>query len=133
MKMKFIIAGIVVMAVLAGITALAWEVLTVTNPYVVSPLSSSPAPASASVGRSIGSGSRILSVVSSLDVVVVADPGASFKYEVVWLVELPRKDGSHALKVFRCDLPQHASVDQIRSLGSAIPTEIQQTADGRRW
>lgn len=118
---------------LAGITAFAWNVLTVTDPCLVKPLTSSYAPASASVGHLEGGGSRILSIVSGSDIVVVADPGASFQHEVVWLVEQPRKDGGHTLKEFRCELPQHAAVDQIRPLGSPIPTKIQQTANGGRW
>lgn len=132
-KMKTIIAGITGVAVLTAITALVWEVFTVTDPYVVTPLASSTAPANASAGHAIGSGSRTLSIVSSSDVVVVADPGASFRHEVIWVVEQPRKDGSHTLKVFTCELPEHAAVDQIKPLGSAIPTEIQQTANGYRW
>ena len=133
MKMKTIIAGIVGMAVLSGITALAWEVFTVTDPYVVTPLASSSAPANASAGHAVASGSRTLTIVSSSDVVVVADPGASFKHEVIWIVEQPRKDGSKTLKEFRCNLPEYAAVDQIKPPDSSIPTEIQQTANGHRW
>lgn len=133
MKKKSIIVGIAGLAALAGITTLAWEVFTVTDPYLVSPLTSSPAPASASVGHSVDSGSRTLSVVSSSDIIVVADPGASFKYEVIWIVERPREDGSNALKEFICNLPEYAAVDQIKPLGTPVPTEIQQTANGRQW
>lgn len=133
MKMKTIIAGITGVAVLAAITAVAWEVFTVTDPYVVTPLVSSSAPANASAGHAVGSGSRTLSIVSSSDVVVVADPGSSFKHEVIWIVEQPRKDGSHTLKEFTCNLPEYAAVEQIKPLGSAIPSEIQQTANGHRW
>ena len=133
MKIKTFIVGITGVAVLAAIAALVWEVFTVTDPYVVTPLASSTAPASARAGHAVGSGSRTLSIVSRSDVVVVADPGASFKHEVIWLVEQPRKDGSHALKEFTCKLPEYAAVDQIKPLGSSIPTEIQQIANGHRW
>lgn len=133
MKRKFVFVGIASFAVLAGVAVIGWEVFTVTDPYVVSPLASTPAPAGAKVGHSVSRGSRLLSVVSGSDVVVVADPGASFKHEVIWLVEQPRKKSSHTLREFRCELPQYATLDQIRPLGSAVPTEIQQIADGSRW
>ena len=133
MNKKSIIAVFVSIAVLVGVTALAWEVLTVTDPYRVEPLTSSAAPSSASVGYSVSNGSRILSIVSSGDVVVVADPGESFRYEVIWLVEQPRKDGSHNLKEFRCDLPEYAVLDQIRPLSTPVPAKIQQVADREQW
>jgi hypothetical protein len=133
MKKKIIIAGVACFAVFAGVTVLAWKVFTVTNPYLIRPVTSSAAPNGASVGHSLNSGSRILSIVSSRDVVVVADPGASFNHEVVWLVEQPRKDGTQTLKEFRCDMPDHATLDQIKPLGSPVPTEIQQVADSGRW
>lgn len=133
MKKKAIIVGITGMVVLAAIAALAWEVFTVTDPYVVTPLASSSAPATSSAGYAVAIGSRTLSIVSGSDVVVVADPGVSFKHEVIWIVEQPRKDGSHTLKEFRCSLPKYVAVDQVRPLGSPIPPEIQQTANGHRW
>lgn len=133
MKIKNHVAGSIGVAVLAGITAISWEVFTVTDPYVVVPLASSSAPANARVGVLVGSGSRTLSIVSSNDVVVVADPGTSFKHEVIWIVEQPRKDGSHELKEFTCSLSEYAKVDQIRPMGSSIPNKIQQAAKGYRW
>ena len=133
MKKKSIIVSIAGFALLAGIAAFAWEVFTVTDPYVVSPLTSSPAPAGAKVGHSVSSGSRLLSIVSVSGVVVVADPGASFKHEIIWLVEQPKKGISHTIMEFTCELPQYAAVDQIRPLGSPVPTKIQKVADGRRW
>jgi hypothetical protein len=133
MKIKTFVVGVTGVAVLVGSAALVWEVSTCTEPYVVAPLASSAAPASARAGHEVGSGSRTLSVVSSSDIVVVADPGASFKHEVIWIVEQPRKDGSHALKEFTCNLPEYAAADQIKPLGSSIPTEILQTAKGNRW
>jgi hypothetical protein len=86
-----------------------------------------------SVGHSVVSGSRTLSIVSSNDVAVVADPGVSFQYEVVWLVEHPRKDSTHTLMEFKCEMPQYAAIDQIKPLGSQIPPKIQRVADGGQW
>jgi hypothetical protein len=134
MKKPLIIACIVVgLAVLVGVAALVWSAFTITDPYLVKPLTSSPVLASASIGHSVASGSRTLSVVSSNDVVVVADPGASFQYEVVWLVERPRRDGASTLTEFKCELPQFAAVGQIKPLGTTIPPKIQQVADGGQW
>lgn len=134
MKKPLIIVAIALsLAVLVGVAALVWEAFTITDPYLVKPLSSSPAPAGASVGHSVTSGSRTLCVVSSNDVVVVSDPGVSFLYEVVWLVERPKKGGTHTLTEFRCELPQYAVADQINPLGSQIPPKVQQVANGGRW
>jgi len=131
MKKPLVIAGVVLgLAVLVGVTALAWKAFTVTDAYLVKPLTASPAPPGARIGHSVASGSRTLSIVSSNDVIVVADPGASFQYEVIWLVERPRKDGAHTLTEFKCELPQYAAIDQIKPLGSRIPLKIQRTADG---
>ena len=133
MKRPFIIAGVMLGLVLSvGVAAVAWKAFTITDPYLVKPLTSSPAPAGASVGHSVSS-TRTLSIVTSNDVVVVADPGASFQYEVVWLVERPRKDGAHTLMEFKCELPQYAAKDHINPLGSQIPPKIQRLADGEQW
>jgi hypothetical protein len=134
MKKSLIIAGIALgLAVSVGISALAWKAFAITDPYLVKPLASSPAPVGATVGHSVAIASRTLSIVSSNDVVVIADPGASFQREVVWLVERPRKNGTHTFMEFKCELPQVAAAYRINPLGSPIPPKIQQAADGGRW
>ena len=134
MKKPLIMAGLVLgLAALFGAVALAWTTGTITGPYPVRPLTLLPASEGAIVGHSVVSGSRTLSIVSSNDVTVVADPGASFKHVVVWLVERPRKEGTHSLIEFKCALPQFADAGQIRPLGSTIPPKIQQVANGGRW
>ena len=134
MKKPLIVAGIALgLALLVGIGAIAWEAFTITDPYLVKPLTSSPAPAGASVGHSVGGGSRTLSVVSSNDIVVVADPRVSFKYVVLWLVERPRKSRASTLMEYRCELPKYAAADHINPIGSRIPPKIQQVADGGQW
>jgi hypothetical protein len=134
MKKSLIIAGVVLgLALFASVAVIAWTASTVTDPYLIRPLTSSPAPPGASVGFSVSSSTRTLSIVSSNDVVVAADPGASFRYEVVWLVEHPRKDKTRTLMEFKCELPQYAAVDHIHALGSQIPPKIQQVADGGQW
>lgn len=132
-KKLVIVAAALSLTALVAISALAWKAVTVTAPYLIKPLTSSPAPVGASVGYSVAPGSRTLSVVSSNDVVVAADPGASFQYEVVWLVERYRKGGAHTLTEFKCELPQYAAVGHIKPLGSPIPPKVQQVADGGHW
>ena len=126
-------AGAAGVIALVGVGVLAWKFFTISDPYLVKPLRSSPAPVAAMTGYSVASGSRTLSVISSNDIVVVADPGASSTYEVVWLVQQPRKDGTHALMEFKCELPPNAAVDRIEPLGSPIPPKIQKVANGRLW
>jgi hypothetical protein len=131
MKRKLIVVGITFTIVLAaGISMLAWKAFTITDPYLVKPLTSSPAPPGATVGYSLATATRTLSIVTSNDVVVVADPGASFRYEVLWLVERPKKDGAGTLMEYKCKLPQYAAADHINPIGSQIPPKIQQIADG---
>jgi hypothetical protein len=134
MKKNLVIVGVVVgVVIVVGISVLAWKTITITDPYVVKPITSTPAPVGASVGHSIGSATRTLSIVSSNDIVVVADPGASFQYEVLWLVERPRKDGTHTLMEYKCEMPQYAAAGHINPVGSQIPPKIQQVADGGQW
>jgi hypothetical protein len=133
MKRKLVVVGITFTIVLAaGISILAWKALTITDPYLVKPLTSSPALPGATVSYSLATATRTLSIVTSNDVVVVADPGASFRYEVLWLVERPKKDGASTLMEYKCKLPQYAAADHINPIGSQIPPKIQQVADGER-
>jgi hypothetical protein len=132
-KPLIIISAAVGFTVLVAILTLARKALTITQPYLVKPLTSSPAPSGASIGHSVASGSRTLSVVTSNDVIVVADPGASFKHEVLWLVERPRKDGARTLLEFKCQLPRYAAIGHINPIGSQIPPKIQGVAEGGNW
>jgi len=120
-------------AMLTGAGVLAWNFFTITDPYVVKLLSSSPAPLGSMTSFSVANDTRTLSVISSNDVVVVSDPGADFKYEVLWLVEHPRKTGTHALVEFRFKLPKSAAADKIELLGTEIPPKIRKVADGQLW
>jgi hypothetical protein len=120
-------------ALLAGTLVLGWKALTVTDPYIVEPMATSPARAGATVGHALEPTSRILSIVSNTDVVVVADPGASFRHEVLWLVERPGKTGERRLMEYKYKLKQHAVADHIHPIGAQVPLKIQQVADGRPW
>ena len=85
------------------------------------------------MGYSVKNGTRTLSIVSSNQVVVVADPGASFRYEELWLVETPRKDGSDALMEYTCQLPKYAVLDHINPPTAQPPSKIQRAAEARGW
>lgn len=134
MKKALIIAGAVLGVVVAGAIAVGiWKAATITDPYLVKPVAVSPARNGARVGHSVKNGTRTLSIVSSNLVVVVADPGASFQHEVVWLVEKPRGDGNHTLMEYTCQLPQYSAAEHVKPVGSEIPPKIQNTAGGGQW
>jgi hypothetical protein len=134
MKRDLIITGIAVaVAVLAATSFGVWKFLTVTDPYRVEPISASPAPVGAKVGYTVKNDTRTLSIISSNRVVVVADPGASFRYEVLWLVERPRKDGSAALMEYTCKLPEFAAVDHIYPPTTQPPLKIQKASEAIGW
>jgi hypothetical protein len=133
-KKQLVIASAVFGVAIAGVVSVTvWTMATVTNPYVVEPLSVSPAPNGAKVGHSVDGTTRTLSIVSRNRVVVVADPGASFQYVDVWLVEKPRRDGSNALVELKCQLPAHAVAEHIHPIGSVVSAKIQRAADGAPW
>lgn len=103
------------------------------RPYVLEPMKAMPAPHGARVGHMVNTNARTLSVFSSNSVVVVADPGVSFQYEVLWLVEKPRKDKPAGLLEYKFSLPKYAMAEHINALGSKIPPGIQKVADGNQW
>ncbi len=115
------LASIAGIAALVGIIALAWQVLTITDPYRIEPLASHPAPEGASVGHSVNSDSRLLSIVSRNEVIVVVDPGAAFRYEVTWIVEQPREDGTEVLREVTYKLTEYSAIDKIKPMGTPIP------------
>jgi hypothetical protein len=129
-KQAILLLGCVI---LTGISMLAWRALTITDPYIVKPMTSSPAPTGATVGYFVESTSRTLTIVSGNEVIVVADPGASFQHEVLWLVERPRKTGVSTLVEYKCVLPQYAAADYINPIGFPMPPKIRRVADKERW
>jgi hypothetical protein len=134
MRKALTVAGVALgVAIAGGVSVVVWNAISITKPYVVKPMTTLPAPKGAKVGHSIESSTRTLSIVSSNSVVVVADCGASFQYEVLWLVEKPREDGLHTLMEYRCKLPEYAVSDHINPVGSEIPPKIQKVADGNLW
>ena len=117
----------------AIIVATVYEVMTVTDPYVIKPISVVSAQLGAQTGHTVNREENTLSVVSSNHVIVIADPGSSFQYEVLWLIEKSARDKSDKLLLYKYDLPQHAASEHINPLGSKIPTDIQRIADANRW
>ena len=107
------------------------KILGVTDPYIIESLSVSPAAPDAEIGYSIDD--NVLSVVSSYDVVCVADPGISFLYEVVWLVPLPPATTVQELRVHKYGLPKFADPDHINGLDAEIPADIAEVASNNKW
>jgi hypothetical protein len=131
---KLIMVGVTICVVFGGgISIFVWKAAHIISPYIVKPLKYSLAPVGSVVGFSIQSDTRTLSIVSSNDVLVVADPGVSFKYEELWLVERPRKNGDTSLLEFKFLLPEHATAEHINPISSRIPPKIQQLADDGSW
>ena len=129
MKKVFIVAGMFVgFALLAAVMLSVWKFATITDPYCVEPISVSVASGGAKVGYSVKLETRPLSVSSSNEVVVVADPGTSFRYEVLWLVERRRSDGTHGLMAYTYKLPRFAAVNHINAPTTEPPPEIRKAA-----
>jgi hypothetical protein len=134
MKKGLTVAGITVAVVaMAAASFGAWKLLTVTDPYRVEPITASPAPTGAKVGYTVKMDTRTISIVSSNQVVVVADPGTSFRYEALWLIERPRKDGSASLIEYACKLPEFAAVDNIHPPTAQPPPKIQKASEAIGW
>lgn len=134
MKRVFKVVGVVVALIIAGAVAVVtFKAFTITEPFIVEPVTELAPPKGAKPGHEIKADTRTLSVFSSNLVVVVADPGASFQYDVLWLVEKPREDGSGMLMEYRCELPKHAVAEHINGIGSKLPPEILEAANGNRW
>ena len=104
-----------------------------TEPYMIKPMTASPAPNGVKVGHTMNANTRTLSVFSSNAVVVVADPGVSFQYEVLWIVEQQRNDKSDDLLEYRFELPEYAVAEHINPIGSEIPPTILKAANGNQW
>ena len=130
MKRAFVILSIVAVA---GLIWLAVELDTCTDPYVVKPTVILPAPSDTKIGHSFDATTHTLSVVSRNEVIVVADPGASFSYEVLWLWEVPPKGGSDRLMLYRVQLPEFSDDEHINPLGAKAPPKIAKFASGDKW
>ena len=107
------------------------KLLGVTDPFIIESLSVSPAAPDAIIGYSIDG--NVLSVVSSNDVVCVADPGISFQYVVVWLVPLPPATPMQELRVHKYGLPKYADPDHINGLDAEVPADIAEVASDNKW
>lgn len=122
------ISALVFAVAVGGMAVLGWKAFSVTDPYVVPPRSSSPAPAGAQAGYAVTG--RTLTVTSARDVVVVADPGESFKYLPLWIIERPGQDG--ALTTREYELSPYTPAEKIHPPGEAAPEEIREAAEGWR-
>ena len=127
--MKKLLILLAFLVVMAG-TCILFKVFTVTEPYVIKPINVVTATSGAPVNHVINTNTGILSVFSSNLVVVVADPGASFQHEVLWLVAVPRTDQSRELKEYRFKMPKFAMAEHVNEIGVALPDKIRKAANG---
>jgi hypothetical protein len=128
---KALILAVVVVA--AGILFLAVKLINVTDPYVVKPVAVLPAPIDAKMGYTVDAATRTLSVVSRKEVVVVSDPGAFFSHEVLWILQVPKKEESRDPVLYRVELPKFADTAHIKLQGSDTPPKIAKFANGDQW
>ena len=130
MKIILLILGLILATAIGYVIH---HVATATDPYIISQLSALPATEGSTIGHTINTNARTLRVCSSNAVVVVADPGVSFHYEVVWIVAMPRADRSDNLMEYIFELPKYAKPEHINPLGSELPEDIARVADGNQW
>ena len=130
MKKVFIAAAVVLVA---AVTFLLLSSIGVTDPYVVRQMAVLSAPSDAKIGHTVDTITRTLLVVSRKEVVVISDPGASFKYEVLWIIEHSRKDGSSDPRLYRAEMPKFAVAEHIHPVGSTLPPKIAKFATGGQW
>jgi hypothetical protein len=110
-----------------------WKISAATAPYAIRPSSVLVVSKDATVGHTVDLAKRALSVISQRDVVVVADPGASFLHEVLWLVEVPRSDGSSDKKLYSFETPKFIATEHIYPIGAPLAPDIAKFAGDSRW
>jgi hypothetical protein len=110
-----------------------WKMGAATAPYAIRPIAVLAVSNDAVVGHTVDLAKRSLSVVSQREVVVVADPGASFQHEVLWLVEVPRSDGSSDKRLYRFETPKFAVAQHIHPIGAALAPNIAKFASNGHW
>ena len=130
MKLILIILALIVATAIGYVI---YQSVSVTEPYIISPISTLPAPEGSTIGHTIDIDTRTLRVCSSNAVVVVADPGVSFLYEVLWIVAMPRAERLDNLVEYTYKLPEYAKAEHINPLGSEIPDDIAKVAAGCQW
>jgi hypothetical protein len=123
------IVGLIGLAIIGVVAAVVIEFCTMFDPYIVEPISASPAAQGSSVGHAITG--RALLVVSSNAIVCVADPGASFHHEVLWIVARPRTE--RGLIEYSFQLPENADPNHVNGLDADVPDEIVSAATESKW
>ena len=117
--------------VIVAVGALKVFRLDPTAPYVVRPTTVSSAATTARIGATFDSATHTLSVVSDAPVVVIADPGKSFKYDVVWLVAESRASQTVGRFNYRFALSEYTTAEHINPRGTDVPPKIQRAANNR--
>ena len=122
----------IAMIVVGGVAFAIYKVFSCFDPYIIEPQSVVEVAPNTKDGYSVAGGT--LSVVSSNDVVCVADPGASFQYAAVWLAPLPPAKQGQVLRLYKFDLPGNANTNHIYWLNAEAPANILEVATGdNQW
>jgi hypothetical protein len=124
---------IVAAAIIVTVVLVFWKMNAATTPYAIKPTAVLEASKDATVGHTVDIAKRALLVISQSDVVVVADPGASFQHEVLWLVPVPRTDGSSDKRLYRFETPQFAAAEHIHPIGTPLAPDIAKFASDGHW
>lgn len=103
---------------------------SVTSPYLIKPASRVSPPVGAAPGTSFNASTHSLSVVSDVPLVVVADPGKSFKHEVIWVIAQAAEKKEEPME-YRFNLSEYTVEKHIHPPGVTVPPEIKKAAN--RW
>jgi hypothetical protein len=115
---------------IAGLTVVAYEIMRVTEPYRIEPISVALASKDSVVGYTLDEKNETLSVVSYEEIVLVSEP--SFLYDVIWLV--PIKSGVPGkLTEYKYKLSKYARKEHINHMDVMIPEKILQIAARTSW
>jgi hypothetical protein len=125
--------SIVLVAILLTGALVLWKINDATAIYAIKPTVVLQVSSDTAVGHTVDIAKRTLSVVSQREVVVIADPGASFQHEVLWLVEVPRFDGSSDKRLYRFETPKFAVAQHIHPIGAALAPNIAKFASNGDW
>jgi len=130
MKKRKIAVCLLGIAIASIVAFFSYSAMTATKPYIVKPSSFRTASNDLQTGYSFDHSTHVLSVASSKDVVVVCDPGKSFRYVVTWIIERPRKTNDLIPVVKHYHLSKFSEYDHIHAPTSECPPEILKAANG---
>lgn len=95
-----------------------------TEIYKISPTSIKPSSKKTATNYSFDPKSQELIISSDNDVIVIADPGESFSYVAIWIVELPNIKSLGGTKEFNFKLTEFSSERHIHGPKEQRPEKI---------